>query len=62
MRLVMTLFWSFILCQMGAYVLSSMTGSEYNFTSASILAVFLTVVIAVLSEAIIPNEPVAKHH
>lgn len=58
----MTLFWSFILCQMGAYVLSSMTGGVYNFTTASIMAVVLSVAISVLSEAIIPNEPVAKHH
>ncbi len=58
----MTLFWSFVLCQMGAYVLSSMTGGEYNFTSASVMAVVLSLAISVLSEAIIPNEPVAKHH
>ena len=58
----MTLFWSFVLCQMGAYVLSSMTGGVYNFTTASIMAVVLSVAISVLSEAIIPNEPVAKHH
>lgn len=58
----MTLFWSFVLCQMGAYVLSSMTGGEYNFTTASIMAVVLSLAISVLSEAIIPNEPVAKHH
>lgn len=58
----MTLFWSFVLCQMGAYVLSSMTGGVYNFTSASVMAVVLSLAISVLSEAIIPNEPVAKHH
>jgi hypothetical protein len=58
----MTLFWSFVLCQMGAYVLSSMTGGEYNFTTASVMAVVLSLAISVLSEAIIPNEPVAKHH
>ncbi|MFB7139608.1 MULTISPECIES: YjzD family protein [unclassified Bacillus (in: firmicutes)] len=62
MRFIMTLFWSFILCQMGAYVLSSMTGGEYNFTTASIMAVVLSVAISVISEALIPNEPVAKHH
>lgn len=62
MRFIMTLFWSFILCQMGAYVLSSMTGGEYNFTTASVMAVVLSLAISVLSEAIIPNEPVAKHH
>jgi hypothetical protein len=47
---------------MGAYVLSSMTGGEYNFTTASVMAVVLSLAISVLSEAIIPNEPVAKHH
>jgi len=61
-RFIMTLFWSFVLCQMGSYVLSSMTGGEYNFTTASVMAVILTLAISVLSEAIIPNEPVAKHH
>jgi hypothetical protein len=58
----MTLFWSFVLCQMGAYVLSSMTGGVYNFTTASVMAVVLSLAISVLSESIIPNEPVAKHH
>ncbi len=58
----MTLFWSFVLCQMGAYVLSSMTGGEYNFKTASVMAVVLSLAVAVLSEAVIPNEPVTKHH
>ncbi|WP_088066514.1 YjzD family protein [Gottfriedia luciferensis] len=62
MRYVMTLFWSFVLCQMGAYVLSSMTGGEYNFKTASVMAVVLSLAVAVLSEAVIPNEPVTKHH
>jgi Protein of unknown function (DUF2929) len=61
-RFVMTLFWAFVLCQMGAYVLSSMTGGEYNFTSASLMAVGLTAAIVVLSEALIPNDPAPKHH
>ena len=62
MRVIMAFIWCFILSHMGAYVLSSMTGGEYNFTSASLMAVAFTVVIAILSEAVIPNEPVAKHH
>jgi hypothetical protein len=62
MRLVMAFFWCFILSQMGAYVLSSMTGTEYSFVSASFMAIGFTAVIMLISEALIPNEPVSKHH
>lgn len=58
----MAFFWCFILSHMGAYVLSSMTGGEYNFTSASLMAIAFTAIIMILSEAIIPNDPAPKHH
>ncbi|WP_088042505.1 YjzD family protein [Bacillus sp. EAC] len=62
MRVVMAFFWCFILSHMGAYVLSSMTGGEYNFTSASLMAIAFTAIIMILSEAVIPNDPAPKHH
>jgi len=61
-RVVMAFFWCFILSHMGAYVLSSMTGGEYNFTSASLMAIAFTAIIMILSEAVIPNDPAPKHH
>ena len=62
MRIIATFFWCFVLSNMGGYVLSSMTGGAYNFTSSTIMSVVFTVIILVLSEALIPNEPVTKHH
>jgi hypothetical protein len=61
-RIIAAFFWCFVLSNMGGYVLSSMTGGAYNFTSATIMSVVFTFVILVLSEALIPNEPVSKHH
>jgi len=61
-RIIAAFFWCFILSNMGGYVLSSMTGGSYDFKASSIMAVVFTVIILVLSEALIPNEPASNHH
>ncbi|WP_163101592.1 YjzD family protein [Peribacillus alkalitolerans] len=61
MRFVMTFFWTFLLVQMLTYVVSSMSGVHYSFTTGTTLAVVVFVLISVLS-FLIPNEPVEHSH
>jgi len=60
MRYFWTFFWTFLLIQMAAYVLSSMQGGTYEFGTASIIAVIASILIFIIAE-LIPNEPVEKH-
>jgi len=60
-KFILTFFWSFLLVQMGAYVLSSMQGFAYNFTTATILAAIVSVIVIAIAK-VIPNEPVEEHH
>jgi hypothetical protein len=59
-RFFWTFFWSFLLVQMLSYVVSSMTGSEFDFKSGAIISVGVTLLIFVVT-LIIPNEPAGKH-
>jgi uncharacterized protein YggT (Ycf19 family) len=59
-RYFWTFFWAFLLIEMVTYVVSSMTGSSFNFQIGAILAVCVTILVYVIS-ALIPNEPVEKH-
>ena len=59
MKYLATLFWTFLLAQMGTYVVSSMLGVAFDFQTGSILAVGFTVLIFILS-ALIPDGPVEK--
>ncbi|MCM3595253.1 MULTISPECIES: YjzD family protein [Bacillaceae] len=61
MRYFWTFFWTFLLMQMMAYVVSSMTGVAYNFVTASILAVVATVLILILGE-VVPDRSAEGHH
>ncbi|MFB9762634.1 YjzD family protein [Ectobacillus funiculus] len=61
MRLLWTFIWSFLLMQMMSYIISSMTGSTYDFGQATIMSVVVTVLIFIIS-AILPNEPAGQHH
>ncbi|AZB42347.1 DUF2929 family protein [Bacillus sp. FJAT-42376] len=61
MRYFWTFFWTFLLIHMLTYVTSSMVASAYDFTTASILSVVVTVLIFAIA-AVIPNEPVNDHH
>ncbi|MBO9128663.1 YjzD family protein [Bacillus sp. 165] len=60
MRVVWTLIWSFLLSQMMAYVISSMTGTTYDFMQATIMSVVIAVGVMLVA-AVIPNEPVEHH-
>ncbi|TYR79526.1 DUF2929 family protein [Priestia megaterium] len=62
MRFIMTFFWSFVLVNMAMYVISSMSSVPYTFATASILSVVFAVLVMILGEAGIPNEPVHDHH
>ncbi|WP_442600318.1 YjzD family protein [Neobacillus sp. D3-1R] len=60
MRYFWTFFWTFLLVQMLNYVVSSMSGTEFNFVTGTILAVIVTVLLFIVS-LIIPNDPVEHH-
>jgi hypothetical protein len=60
MRFFWTFFWTFLLVQMLNYVVTSMSGTTYDFMTGTIIAVAATVLIIVVS-FIIPNDP-ADHH
>jgi CHASE2 domain-containing sensor protein len=60
MKLFWTFFWTFLLVNMATYVVSSMQGNMYDFTTAALLAVIATAIIVVIA-AVIPDEPVEHH-
>ncbi|MGF2615341.1 DUF2929 family protein [Rossellomorea vietnamensis] len=60
MKYFLTFFWTFLLVEMLTYVVSSMTGAPFEFQTGAIIAVFVTLLLFVVS-MIIPNEPVEKH-
>jgi hypothetical protein len=60
MRYFWTLLWTFLLVQMLSYVVTSMTGSTYDFMTGTIIAVIATILIVIVS-FIIPNEPADNH-
>ncbi|KZZ83735.1 MULTISPECIES: YjzD family protein [Bacillaceae] len=61
MRYFWTFFWAFLLVHMLTYVTSSMVGSAYDFMTATILSVVVTILIFAIA-ALIPNEPVNDQH
>jgi len=61
MRYFWTIFWTFILTHMLTYVVSSMIGVGYDFETANILGVSVTILILIVP-AILPNDPVEKTH
>ncbi|ABO66061.1 MULTISPECIES: YjzD family protein [Geobacillus] len=61
MRLFWTFFWTFLLVQMATYVMGSMQGISYDFTTGAIISVVATILIVVVA-ALIPDEPAGHHH
>lgn len=61
MRYFWTLFWTFILVHMLTYVVSSMIGVAYEFQTANILGVAVSILILIIP-ALLPNDPVEKTH
>ncbi|QPC46058.1 DUF2929 family protein [Mangrovibacillus cuniculi] len=57
MKFFFTFFWTFLLVQMATYVVSSMSGSPFNYVIGSIVAVAVTLLLFIIS-SIIPNEEV----
>ncbi|MBM7702586.1 YjzD family protein [Metabacillus iocasae] len=62
MRFFWTFFWGFLLINMAAYVISSMAGGTYDFAHASIVSVIFSLVIILLGEVGVPNEPIPHDH
>ncbi|NSL51478.1 YjzD family protein [Calidifontibacillus erzurumensis] len=62
MRILWTVFWTFLLSQMLVYVVSSMTGSTYDFMQGVFLTAVFSIIIIFLGEAGVPNEPHESHH
>lgn len=61
MRILGTFFWSLLLVNMAAYVVSSMQGATYDYVIASTMSVVFSVLLIIIGEAVIPNEPVDHH-
>lgn len=61
MRLFWTFFWTFLLVQMATYVMGSMQGIAYNFSTGALLGVVVTILIFIVAN-LIPDEPVKHHH
>ena len=60
LKYILTLIWTFALTHMVVYVTSSMVeGGKYDFNTATILSVVITLLILVVS-ALIPNDPVQE--
>ncbi|MGC4375380.1 YjzD family protein [Fictibacillus sp. Mic-4] len=55
MRFIWTLIWSFLLSNMAFYVLGSMQGGKFDFTTASIFGVVFALFITVVGE-MLPKE------
>ncbi|MBL4952380.1 YjzD family protein [Neobacillus sp. OS1-32] len=60
MRYFWTFFWSFFLVEMLAYVVSSMKGAEFDFVTAAVISVVVSIFVFIVG-AVIPNQPVEKH-
>jgi hypothetical protein len=61
MRFIWAFIWSFFLVQMASYVISSMTGSTYDFMQATIMSLVIGVLVIIVT-AVLPNEPAEQHH
>ncbi|WLR42935.1 YjzD family protein [Bacillus carboniphilus] len=59
MRFIVSFFWSFLLFNMGAYIVSSMNGVAYHFSTASIIAIVATVLIFIIGE-VLPMDTESK--
>lgn len=57
----MTFFWTFILAHMLTYVVSSMIGATYDFTTGTILGIAAPILIMIIP-AIIPEGPAKEAH
>ncbi|TFD97695.1 DUF2929 family protein [Jeotgalibacillus sp. R-1-5s-1] len=57
----MTFFWTALLVNMTAYVVGSMNAAPYEFTTAMIISVIVTVLIFALG-AVIPKPQPSEHH
>ncbi|TRZ35791.1 DUF2929 family protein [Niallia circulans] len=55
MRYIITIFWTFLLAQMLTYVISSMNGTTYSFSTGVVLAAVFSIVIFLLA-AVLPND------
>lgn len=61
MRYTWSFFWMFLLVHMATYVVSSMNGIAYNFQTATVLAVIVSLFVYIIA-AILPNEPAEGNH
>lgn len=61
MKFIMTFFWTFILAHMLTYVVSSMIGAAYDFTTGTILGIAAPILIMIIP-AIIPEGPAEEAH
>ncbi|MGD7045267.1 YjzD family protein [Jeotgalibacillus proteolyticus] len=60
MSYLWTFIWTFLLIHMATYVVSSMNGAEYEFMTATILAVITTAALFVIG-TIIPKPHTEQH-
>jgi hypothetical protein len=60
-RYFWTLIWTFLLVHMLTYVVSSMIGVNYDFSTANILGAAVTILILIVP-SVLPDEPVENTH
>ncbi|MEC1406008.1 YjzD family protein [Bacillus halotolerans] len=61
MRFIIAFIWTFLLSHMACYLIASMNSVAYNFTTSSVVAVVLYVLIMALA-AIMPMNNNASQH
>lgn len=62
MKYIMTLFWSVILTHVLGYVVSSVQGTENNYTLVTVIGVIIAILIFVIDAVLPKNEAIADHH
>lgn len=61
MKLIMSAIWGFILSHVLSYVISSMTGAPYSFTTASLLSIGIVILINLIGMVSISAQPSEEH-
>ncbi|WP_062105296.1 DUF2929 family protein [Bacillus niameyensis] len=61
MKLIMSVIWGFILSHVLSYVISSMTGAPYSFTTASLLSIGIIIFVYLIGMASITTQPSEEH-
>ncbi|TLS37823.1 YjzD family protein [Pseudalkalibacillus caeni] len=62
MRYIWALIWGLLLSNMVFYVLASMQGGEYHFSTASLFGIVFAVIVFILGDGMIGSDSSADQH